>query len=237
MGFYSTLIFYRPASLELVTGQILANFIEKFFALGLSRYSGRQGVLQIKFGKFVDQDMRPSSWIAPTNTPRVGIIKEIDWDIDQYNEPLIELPKKLYPLQQPIYRAYMSLGGAMQDELAILHRTGSPQNDEDYVPDSWSLQIGPIETGKDGDFTVGWIAVGLGGNGYLFPWTLPELVERAETIAGIQSLMKLCRETWSVDASTPSASIRSGRIELGNYWPYETFDLPMDWYWGLQGLL
>jgi len=110
-------------------------------------------------------------------------------------------------------------------------------NSEGFVPDSCSIEIGPIQAGRYGEFGIGWIAVGLAGNGYLFPWTLPDLIARAESESSVQALMQLCRQTWPVAPGTPDVKVQSLREQMGKYWPYDRLDLPWDWYWGLQGIL
>ena len=237
MGFHSTLMLYRPGKPPIVIGRSLSVFLQRLLELGISDVNRSGGTLAIKFGEAIDQDERPAWWIASTSVENIGIIEDIEWDVEQFSVPITETMAILSKSDKPIYRAHIGLGAAADETIKLLRRSGSAQNDEDYVPDSWSFEIGPIKSGRDGEFVVGWMAIGIGGNGYLYPWTLRELVQRAEQLPEIVKLMRLCRESWPVDAELQNMEVQQGREQMGPYWPYEKLDKPWDWYWGLQGVL
>ena len=103
--------------------------------------------------------------------------------------------------------------------------------------DSWSLEIGPItshDLGGEVVYMVGWIAVGMHGYGYLYPWTLCDLIERAEACAPVHALMDLCRRTWPVAAKKPPRQVIKARQKMGELWPYPDTDRCWDWCWGLR---
>lgn len=238
MGFASTLMFYRPQNPPRIMCRDLAAFLQKFLQLGLLEHDGtRGGSLSVKYGEAIDVDDADPTPLVPTATEGIFITDDIDWDLQQYSHPLRKTIEVLNATDRGIYRAYIKLGGPTSEIFNALHREACAENDVEFAPDSWSLQIMPIETGQDGDFLVGWIAVGISGNGYPYPWTLRELVNKAEAIPVIRQLMQLCSETWPVEPGTPNARIQAARRELEEYWPYDRFDLPWDWYWGMQGLI
>ena len=128
------------------------------------------------------------------------------------------------------------------DRLLIRYATGfkrvnSPDNETDLTLDSWSLEMGPIESydlSSAHRFLVGWISVNLSGYGYLYPWTLTELRARAEALPEVEHVAELCRSMWPVPAESPGLRRKWGRRQMGELWPYPETNLPMDWYWGLH---
>lgn len=103
------------------------------------------------------------------------------------------------------------------------------------LDDHGGLRVGPILShALDGEdaFMVGWIAVVMHGHGYLYPWRLRGLVDRAESAPGIRRPMDLCRETWPVGPGQPRRGVARARKSMGELWPGPRTDLPWDWYWG-----
>jgi hypothetical protein len=72
------------------------------------------------------------------------------------------------------------------------------------------------------------------GHGYLYPWGLRDLVDRAEGAPGVGPLMALCREAWPVEPEEPPAGAVRARELMGHLWPYDRLDLRRDWYWGVS---
>lgn len=237
MGFCSSLLLYRPTPPPVITGRALATFMQRFLDIELTDTTRSRSTLNLKFGNAIDQDAEPSWWIAPTASEYIGTIVDIDWDIEQHALPIMESLEIISQFDTPIYRGYIGLGAAVDEKVNSLRRQRSPENNEDFMPDSWAIEIGPVESGRDGEFVVGWIALGLSGNGYLFPWTLRELVNRAEGVQEIEQLMRLCRDVWPVEPEAVGLDVQSKREQMGPYWPYDELDRHWDWYWGLQGIL
>jgi hypothetical protein len=136
----------------------------------------------------------------------------------------------------------LSLGWPTDALTDDLKRVDSPENDNDFVPDLWAMEIGPIETASFSEpadtigapAQVGWIGVSISGYGYLFPWTFTELVQKAERNPGMQKVMQMCKTTWPVPPGRVEPRIVKLRKQLGPLWPYPQHDLPWDWYWGLR---
>jgi hypothetical protein len=235
MGFYTSLIFYRPRPAPLVNGPSLAAFVRRFFELDVAQ-SRCALTQQFACGERIDQDDSPLDVTEPTEVEGIYISREREWDVNEDAHPRDELPKLLDSLDQNMYRAYCSLGSSVRSIREQLGRIDSPENDEDFVPDSWSFMIGPITSGEDGEFMIAWMALSLSGNGYLYPWTMRDVLQRIERIPAMQRVMSLCRETWPVEPEKPAKRIIEARKAMGKYWPYERADLPWDWFWGYQGI-
>ncbi len=227
-------MFYRPGTPPRVTGASLARFVRAFAQLGVAKPQVSLGS-SVKFGRGINQDTRLSSWIKWIGG--IGKHREIKWDLDWQPQSTAKLADVLDKNDRPIYRAHLSLG-PLTDEIAEgVHRVGSPDNKYELTPDSWSLEIGPVDCysleTEDQLFRVGWIEVSLSGYGYLFPWTFRDLLQRAERLPGIRKVMDLCRSTWPVPSALPDQKTKKLRTRMGELWPYHTVDLPGDWYWGL----
>ncbi len=226
MGFYSSLMYYRPSEPFLTTGETLVQFVRAFHALGVADCS-RAGSLSVWYGV-------PAYALEDEPDP---LDEEVEWSIEEYEVPFLDIPDRLSALDQPVRRANVALGSVVTpSDLDPLRRVGSPENDEDFLPDSWTVRLGPIATGRDGNYLVGSVAVNLSGNGYPYPWTPRDLVRRAETIESVQRVMSLCEETWPGEPIAPSTQAQAARRALGKYWPYENVDRPLDWTWGFAGV-
>lgn len=234
MGFFTTLHFYRPSNPPVITGLILAEFLRAFSSLQAS--DGKRSLAtDVKFGKAIDQDEKPTTWEAPTSTPGVTTYEGIEWDLSINCQSLDEQATALAQHDRPIYRASLQIGTVTNYH--SLQRLNSPDNEVDLTLSSWSLEIGPVmSSGLESDtpFFVGWISVNISGYGYLFPWTPAELVERADAHPGVRRVMELCRATWPVKAEPPTRRQLDVRRQMGDLWPYKQIDVPWDWYWGIQ---
>lgn len=235
MGFHSTLLYYRPGKPPSLVGDAVANFVEQFVSLGLT-IGDSTDVLLLKHGDAAEDD-KPLTRVIATATEGIATVDDSMWDFESHRQPLLDAPRVLRDFDQVISHGHVGLGALVPHVVEQLSRIDSPENDVDFVLDSASLLIGPIETGPDGEFMVGSLAVGLGGNGYLFPWTLRDLVERAERIPEVQQMVELCQATWPVEPAVPDQRIQEARRHMREYWPYDRVDRPWAWYWGLQGLL
>lgn len=211
----------------------MAEFIEAFRNECISDQP-YPNTLQVKFGRSIDQDREDTKRSERIND-LVTQYHDIDWDIAQ-DGYLTDMIAALASREEPVYRAYLSLGSLTRELFDQLKRVNSPENQHDLTLDSWSLIVGPIEMSSLGSmdtYLVGWISLDISGYGYLYPWTLQELMERAEQHRDIQKVMALCKRMWPVPPGKPDQRIIESRQALGDLWPYRTYDLPWDWYWGL----
>ena len=110
MSFFTTLHFYRPRKPPRVTGESLAEFMLAFNALGVSNVP-LPVQLRLKFGKAIDKDDKPSSWLEHLG---MGIheTNEIKWDLNAKCASLLEVADALGRHKKAIYRAYVELGAA-----------------------------------------------------------------------------------------------------------------------------
>ena len=227
MGFFSSLMYYRATDRFTVHTSELARFVEAFYALDVSSVSS--GSLMLRFGRRISE----RKWMR--------VDDHDDWDLEEFSQPLLEVPERLRSIDRPVTNAYLALGGPVdRPEFKTLHRVGSPENEVDFTPDGWSFSLGPVTTGPDFEFLVGSACISLGGNGYLYPWSFADLIERAEQIEGWRRIRELCEAFWPVTASWKSVRrarrVAERREMTGPYWPYPETDRPPGWFWGLSGL-
>ena len=165
-------------------------------------------------------------------------MREIEWDIDDLQpHGLEEIIDTLRGDVRRVYRAHLSIGTPVDSLLQPITRLNSPENDRDFTPDTLSISIGPVKVaslGSDDIAHVGWISVNLSGYGYLYPWTIREVVDRLEATPEIRRLADLCRTFWPVPPAPPRAEVVAARGEMGDLWPYDQADKEWDWYWGVQ---
>lgn len=235
MSFYTSLDFYRPCTPPVITGQSLAKFIKRFEALEIC--TRKRGLsVEIKFGKGIDEDEKPSLEYEQIHK-LVWAPKDFNWDVQESCSSLKAVTRLLLPRKEHVYRAFIELGWATSDICKLLTRGRSPDNEAELHLDGWALEIGPIIStmlGSEDRFFVGWIRVGISGYGYLFPWTFQELVERADSHPGIGKLKDLCRTTWPIKAKQLTRREKEMRERMKEEWPYDKKNLPWDWYWGIN---
>ena len=251
MSFQTSLFLYHPQPPRGLTTAKLAGFIREFAALGLAAPSGLIG-FQVKFGRSVDQDERPSAWAVPV--PGMGgcisTWREIEYDAEDVAVPdLARLAGVLDRLPaKPIYRATLFLGSIAEPIRQALGRDPSPDNEIPLSLDDWTMAAGPVEShdlATDDPFRVGWLEIALSGRGYPHPWTFRDLIARAEAAPGVPALMNLCRRSWPIEpprvpllhlsgSSKPPRRIIELRKSMGELWPYDDLDEPWDWCWGLR---
>lgn len=154
-------------------------------------------------------------------------------------EDPLKVDKDLLEEYKDVYLAFgeFRFSKCVVDE--IFEALTRPPSSENEVPLGlcWlDLELGPIDTFKlssSRSWVVGWISVSLSGNGYLYPWKLKELVQRAEGSAKLQGLLQVCRRTWPVKAERPGLLTLLRRARMKDLWPYDTLSRRWDWYWGL----
>ena len=198
---------------------------------------------EVRFGSSIDQDDKPTNWPEPVlEGPSGGGIfatRTIDYDAQDTDLPsLPDLAGALATLgRRMIYRANLSLGHVVLPIYEGLRREASAENEVSLGLDSWSLEVGPIvsyDLATEEPYHVGWVAVQMGGYGYLYPWKFRDLISRAEALPSLQALTNLCRRTWPVAPGPPPRNVVEARKAMGDLWPYHRADQPWDWSWGLQ---
>lgn len=233
MSFFTTFDFYRPTPPPRIDGLDLARFLKAFAGLGVSTDLSLPS--KVRFGHSIDQDEKPSHWVE--NHGLIGRMCGIEWDVIEKPESLEALAALLATHRKPVYRADLYLGGVAPHLFPFIHRQPSAENDRALTPFDWWLTLGPIETsdlGADDSFLVGWMSVGLGGDGYLYPWTFRDWIASAERSPEIRAVQQLCRTLWPVDPSPPRRKVVRGRKRMGKLWPYDRLDPPQDWFWGID---
>jgi hypothetical protein len=234
MSFYTSLIFYRPRTPAIVTGPDLASFVSELEGLGITEDAGVRS-LSVKFGNAIDKDDRPATWEEYAGA--IGTLKEIDWDVDERPSSIKRIATILKRDSRPIYRCHVSLGFATSEIVDQLKREDSNENETDLVLDGWSIELGPIHLRNLSDDAVlhaGWIGVTISGPGYLYPWTVREVVERAEAHPRLRNLVALCRSTWPVPNEIPDPRTQRLRTKHTTHWPYGDVKLEWDWHWGVS---
>ncbi|MBM4031371.1 MAG: hypothetical protein FJ291_06240 [Planctomycetes bacterium] len=235
MSFFTSLKLYRPTPPPVIVGRDLAAFVRAFQTLGAARPEGMFD-LEVKFGKSIDQDDKPTTYEV-TVDKSVSEVHAIEWDVKETLSSANEVVDALGRLHGRVYRAGVPLGTVSEPVRQALNRVNSQENEIDLALDTWTLGIGPVSVGSlsaDQVAVVGWIDVSLSGYGYLYPWTLCGLIERAEALPQVQRLMALCRDTWPVKPAVPPRRIQRARKAIGELWPYPRFDTPWDWYWSVS---
>ncbi|HEY4310256.1 MAG TPA: hypothetical protein VGN12_12470 [Pirellulales bacterium] len=231
MGFYTSLTYYRPRPAPIVTPRELRLFFLDLLETGVLAREGRAN-FEIKFGSAIDRDDRPSSWLEPINSV-ISTVKDIAWDWTHEADDIVSMVEALGDESRPIHRAFISLGPATDDLCKQLSRIGSPENDEDFVPDSWSMEFGPImleDPAAGVEYHIGWMGISFGGNGYIFPWTTAEVLDRIERSTELNKVAAVCQWYWPVPGKKPSFWTRRMRRRLGKLWPYGEVNKPWDWY-------
>jgi|GEM_PF-1597394 len=251
MSFQTSLSLYRPQSPRGLTAATLAGFVREFATLGLAAPSDR-AAYQVKFGRSVDQDDRSTTWPEPV--PGTGGListwREIRYDAKDTKVPdLARLADALDGLPaRSVYRATLFLGSIADPIRQALRRDPSKDDEAPLHFDDWTLELGPVECHAletKEPFRVGWLEVSLSGRGHPHPWTFRDLIARAEAAPGVPALRDLCRRTWPIDpprvpllhlrdSFKPPLRIIQLRKSMGDLWPYDDFDEPWDWCWGLR---
>jgi hypothetical protein len=233
MSFYSTAYFYRPSRPPTITGKTLAEFCRRFVDLNVATMEFRQ-TLQIKFGKHIDDDNRPSPSIIVFEDEYEP--SDAEWDIDVQYESFAEMSKVLSSSDMVVYRAFIELGMAPAGVRDEISRNNSSENEIDLTLGDWSLQIGPISIADMASepVQVGWIALAISGPGYLFPWQPADLVARLEKNALIMTATELCKTMWPVQPDPPVERQDDSRRQSRSLRPNDALDRPSDWYWGVS---
>ena len=239
MGGWTSVSFVYPlCDQPLITSNQLADFIDRFLSLGVTSDQHRYHSLRVIFGRSIDQDRKPIEWYVPDKRmPLILRSESQELDIEERGNPL-DFRGILATHRRPIYR-----GGAW---LGCI-REGATKEIDDRIGDGymparlydWSLSIEPlsIESPVSGKvITIGWIALSLGGQGYLTNnLNFNDLVTLVRELPECQRVEELVRAFWPVPPRSPSRKIRKIRREMGRYWTGVSEDEPADWFWIFNG--
>lgn len=217
--FSTTLKLYRPTLPPSITGPNLFEFIGALTHAGLLHPAGRPLHAWIKFGPSIAADTR-----LPPTRGALGLDGPVAWDLCQFRKSTDQMARGLRALGgRSIYRAYLELGAPADDLRQHLRTAKRILDGEEFTLDTWTLEIGPVETfrlASDDHYLSGWLALGLTGPGHVPPWQSRSLLAIAPAHPDLQRLAQICRSHWPVAASPlPTLPLT----------PY-----PTDWTWGLS---
>lgn len=236
MSFFTSLRYYRPCSPPEVTADDLSRLVALLQDSEMLTDAGVRS-LSVKFGDSIDQDDVGIVWEEEI-APGIAVVRGPDWDLELTGNPTVsEIIQSLASDSRHVCRASISLGSPVEAILRTITREPTAQNQIAYRPDGLSINIGPIECfdlGSEQPVQMGWISLDLSGYGYLYPWTLREVVERLKRSRETRRLTEICRSFWPVPPELPEPRIAELRQEFSDLWPYDRFDEPWDWFWGVQ---
>ncbi|MEM6505665.1 MAG: hypothetical protein AAF711_09375 [Planctomycetota bacterium] len=261
MGFFSSAVFYRPATPPAVTAKGLAIFLEQLRQTDIAKDSKLSSV-QINWSDRISEKVRPFDLEASetdtthkqpwwkrlfiphresTVTTSISTIKSLDPDFS-HDSDFNSLIERLRNTDQTIGRLYLS--GSLTDEQYEWFQEPHPSGEEiNFSPDSWSLTFGEVNLSRlngwdlDNGETISEVQIGmmsfsLDGYGYFYPWTFKEWVEKFTLAPGLQEVCDLCRQTWRIESVPPSDELVMLRRECEELWPYDNIHAPLDWAWG-----
>jgi hypothetical protein len=236
VSFFTTLTYYRPGRPPIVTGESLSRFIGRLIDTKLVEHFAFTS-LKVKFGRAIDRDLRDAYWLEMLN-PIISQSRQIDWDMDISAEGGFDtLLKPIANEHSTIYRAEVSIGGLVESVSSAISRQPSELNSIGFFPESLGLSIGPVRCSdlvSERSWLVGWIEMTFSGGGYLYPWTLRDVVKRAHDSAEITHLCDICRGTWPVPSRRPSILEVKRRKKFHRLWPYDDVKKPYDWFWSIH---
>jgi hypothetical protein len=240
MSFHTTCVFHRPRTPPVVRCRDVALFVRQLANLNVieERFFEES---HVAFGAGIDQDDQPDRFHVPvTPDGAIAEMHEIDWSWRSTAKSLAELASALESApQEPIYRAWFSLGTLGEVTRNHLLRLPGPENSQHFAPDSLSLKFGKIEVlDRELDVPIhcGWIGLMVSGPGYPYPWTRHDVLARLESDPHLMQMAELCRRTWPVSPEDADPGVVAMRIQCADYWLYDDLKKPWDWYWGVNGI-
>ena len=217
MSFCTSLKFYRPGRPVRISTLDVAAFVSDLYASEIVEPALHAPVnLEFRREKGVDSDPVIANLDTSASTTVVRCLQARD---------------------REIIRGFFGIGALRDDVADSISRIGSPDNSVDFTPYSLSFEIGPVEMfslATDKSAKVGSMAMCVTGDGYLWPWTFPETVQKVAASRQIAELTELCRSHWPLPARPARWLSTRRRKSLGDLWPYEDLDRPLDWCWGLH---
>jgi len=245
MSFYTTVSCYRegpqPPS---ITGDDLVNFCQQIIDTDFTK-PDTSWWLRLKYGRAIDQDDL-STHREEQISQKISVMKKYDWDVDNLGIPPAEAmqllqhpPRKRWSLRgdrsrQPIYRALIKFGD-LRDEYTTTIQHQLAGNALFLGELFLRINVIKIADPDEGNrFEVGWMALEVGGNGYPFPWSYEETMQRIREHPQLTALRELCRSFWPASERPVASEIIEARRLMGRFWS-EPLDVPYDWHWVIQG--
>ena len=226
MSFYTSLIWHRPGPVPPITGTELARLVRQLLAGEALVPDGEGGV---EFLTVEGAGGVAAAVDAEEEAPA--------WEVTVPFAALSEIIERLEAESRPLHRAVVYLGELLPPVTASIARVGSPDQDEDFVPDAVSFRVGPVLAASLADETpvpAGGLGLSISGYGYLYPWTLQDAVDRCEASRPIRAMMEACA-AWcpastEPDDATSVLAVRRDRPELWSYDPVS----PLAWGWCVE---
>jgi len=234
MSNFTSFTWLRPQKPPRITTTELAAFVTAIRATGIVQDRALPCTVHVRYGRAIDRNAKPTSRFVSTYR-NVGYYKDIRWSVNQQVAGA-EIADLLAAREASIYRAWIDLGPLNASLYDTLHRQPDEQNQQSLTPDGLSLSLGPVECcdlRSERAWQLGWIALSLGGYGYLWPWTLRDWVARADAHPLIQAMQQACEAAWPLPPEPPTAEAIMNRAELGSLFPYE-IDAPLGWRWSVH---
>lgn len=246
MSFWTDINFVRPARPPRITAGDLFRFADRIAGTALVT-DPRLRTIKLKFGRRIDQDRRDTSDDERV-LANVFRSREIAWDVavDSFEES-DAARASLTTSTRSVYRAFLgfdfgTLNSDISRELQTARPDGSGQN---LALFDVSIEVNVIRgnsLGGDGSVQVGWIAVGFGGNGYLWPWTPNDVRQRIAASPTLRAVEAACRDSFPTPSKPPLSrrwnplrriAAHRARRALGDFWPFE-HGFPNEWAWAIN---
>lgn len=242
--------FYRPGPPPRVTGRAFAAFLSALRDTGVFEVTAGVNTVAFKFGHAVDHDAEDTL----NEVPIPGVwgkysFKEIGWDIDR-RLTLADTIGMLSDDDRPLCRAFTFIGH-LDPRIGTRLQTPRPGGGGqcNLNLETASVSLGPatvcsIAAGRT--YKVGWMSVEFDGEGHLHPLTPRDLTDRAGILPELRPLTSACRRAFPVDPTYAGPLFGRSRFtdlfrakmyalkSMGDLWPFDRYDVPSDWYWGVS---
>lgn len=212
MGFHTTLQIAYPGDPGTVRVASLLKLMEG--VLPFCRSDATWQSVSLKFGGNPSSTQRPFFWWIPTTVTGISVSKS-DWDAEHSPKSSDETLSYLRSHEsRTVHRALVNFGAVTDETLARLQREPGPENEIGLYPYDVGLEVGPVDVEPDSDdeelVQIGWAAITISGNGYCYPWTHQELIDRfIETELCDQARESLIRVFGSPRESAADAQLRA----------------------------
>lgn len=253
MSFWSEAVFYRPGPPPPLTAHGLAGFLDRLAACPALRADEPLAYARVNFGKRIDGRVRPFEKEVQTWPPRVfnaletlrlvrpgrtRVMKQVDLpaDLEVHGADLPRFADELRANGERI-PARVAVGGDLTPGVStLLSSPSSPENQQGWCPQCWSLTVGPVELYALGDddppVRAAWFGFAFSGPGYLYPESLGEWIARVEDQPAVREVTDACRAAFPTSGQTPPADLVALRTQRPSLWPVGDPGAPLDWSWG-----
>lgn len=218
----------------------IARFLREFHELGIVKTESPY-LCSIKYGRKPNKNDRDLYEVVPMRGIRgMSSIRQQQCDIDVKGEKRFDEIAALLD-QNPekrIYRASLYLGGVQPDFVERVY-IRSDKNELAVSMDSWHLTVGPQIIANphsdSGDrFHLGYLAVSIGGTGYCMPRTQREVMDCVRAQPETRSVETICKSIWPAKPRSANRRAIKMRTAMGNLWPYDEIDRPVEWNWVIE---